>query len=336
VEDGDARCSPQTDDGTAQSRHGGSDGVDLRRPATEEGAMISLTELHKDAVTRDGVGSTARTRHRSIGALVRRHPLVSFFVLSCLLSWWAVVPFAMGLSPVPVAGFGPFLAALIVLALTEGRVGVRALLRSMVTWRVPVRAYVLAIGLPLLLSGSAIVADLALGAEMPSSSDLAAWSVIPVAALLFLLVPGIGGAWEEPGWRGYALPRLERIFGAVTGPLVLGVLWVVWHGPLFFAGQIIWTDVLVIVAASVVIASVFHTARESVLVVMIMHATNNAVGGGFASQLFHGADLTRLGLLTALAWWSVAAVVIIRTRRSSREIPHVLGGSPSRRSLADD
>jgi uncharacterized protein len=264
---------------------------------------------------------TASVDHPAEGGgvlgLVRRRPLVSFFVLACLLSWWPAALYAAGASPVPVAGFGPFLAALAVLGMTHGRSGVGALLRSMIQWRAPRRAYLLAIGLPLLLSGSAIVANLALGAADPSAGDLAAWTGIPVTALLVLLIPGVGGAWEEPGWRGFALPRLERHLGAIAGPLVLGVLWVLWHGPLFLAGQIHWTDVLVVTAASVVIAAVFHTARESVLVAMVMHATNNAVGGGYASQLFHGADQDRLGLLTAVAWWLVAAGVIVSIRRRS-------------------
>jgi membrane protease YdiL (CAAX protease family) len=254
----------------------------------------------------------------------RRRPLSTFFVLSCLLSWWPAVLYLMGLSPLPMASFGPFLAALVVLGMTGGRAGVLALLRSMVTWRVPPRAYLLATGLPLLFSGSAIVANLAWGAAEPAAADLAAWTTIPGTALLVLLIPGIGGAWEEPGFRGYALPRLEKRFGLMSGPLVLGVLWVVWHAPLFLAGQILWTDVLVIVGASVVIASVFHTGRESVLVVMVMHATNNAVGGSYASQLFQGADETRLGLLTAVAWWLGAAAVLCRTRRAAhRDAAHV-------------
>ncbi|HSF99104.1 MAG TPA: type II CAAX endopeptidase family protein [Ornithinibacter sp.] len=248
--------------------------------------------------------------------LVGRRPLTSFFLLSCLLSWWPALLYSMGASLVPVASFGPFLAALIVLGATRGRAGVRALFRSMIAWRVPRRAYLLAIGLPLMFSGAAILANLAWGAE-PSASDLATWTSIPVTALFVLLVPGIGGAWEEPGFRGFALQRLEERFGVMAGPLVLGVLWVVWHGPLFLVGQILWTDVLVIVAASVVIASVFHTARESVLVAMIMHATNNAVGGSYASQLFDGIDQTRLGTLTALAWWLGAAVVLVRMKHAA-------------------
>jgi uncharacterized protein len=247
---------------------------------------------------------------------IRRRPLLSFFLLACLLSWWPAVLYAVDASPLPIASFGPFLAALIVLALTGGRSAVWGLLRSMVTWRVPRRAYLLAIGLPLAFSGCAVIANLAWGAE-PPAGGLATWTAIPTTALFVLLVPGVGGAWEEPGFRGFALPRLEQRFGAMTGPLILGVLWVLWHAPLFLVGQILWTDVLVIVAASVVIASVFHTARQSVLVVMIMHATNNAVGGSYASQLFDGADQTRLGILTAVAWWLGATAVLITMKRSS-------------------
>lgn len=55
----------------------------------------------------------------------------------------------------PVAGFGPFLAAAIVLGVTQGRSGVGRLIRSMVKWRVPARAYVAALTVPPLVSGSA-------------------------------------------------------------------------------------------------------------------------------------------------------------------------------------
>jgi uncharacterized protein len=62
---------------------------------------------------------------------VRRHPLIWFAVLSIVLSWWAWPLYSLGLIPVPVASFGPFLAALIVLGVTEGRSGIVGLLRRM-------------------------------------------------------------------------------------------------------------------------------------------------------------------------------------------------------------
>jgi membrane protease YdiL (CAAX protease family) len=252
-----------------------------------------------------------------VGRLIGRSPLVGFLVLSCLLSWWpgALQVAQLHVPGPPVTGVGPFLAAVIVLSVTQGRAGVGRLLRSMVTWRIPGRAYLAGFGLPPLVCGAAILGTLALGAAPPDVTDLALWTSIPILLLILLLIPGIGGAWEEPGWRGFALGGLEQRFGVLAGPLVLGVFWVFWHAPLFWTGDILWPDVVVVVAASVVVAAVFHSGRDSVLIAMVFHATNNAVGGGYASQLFHGSDRTTLGLLTAAGWWLVAGAVLMRSRR---------------------
>jgi len=273
--------------------------------------------------------------------LAARRPLVLFLVLTALLSWWPWPLHGIGLSPLPIAGFGPFLGAVAVLWLRDGRAGVGRLLRSMVRWRVPARAYLFAIGTPLLISGAAVGVNLALGADLTAPLGLA--TGIPATMLLLLLVPGIGGAWEEPGFRGFALGRLEARFGPMVAPLVLGVIWVAWHLPLFMTGQILPTDVIMIIAASVVIAAVFHLGRDSVLIAMLMHATNNAVGGEFASQLFAGVDNARLGWLTAACWCAVAATVLAvqqHRRSGSRATLRGLslqteGGSVPSRALDD-
>lgn len=73
-----------------------------------------------------------------VQSLVRRHPVITFFALACALSWWVVLLYRTDVSDVPIAGFGPVLAAVVVLALTQGRPGLGRLFRSMVRWRVPV------------------------------------------------------------------------------------------------------------------------------------------------------------------------------------------------------
>ena len=222
--------------------------------------------------------------------LIRRTPLVSFLILSCLLSWW---PGGLQAAGVNVPGSTRDRRRAVPgrrdRARSDARPpGIGRLLRSMIQWRAPRRAYLAAVGLPLLVSGTAIVLTVALGATRPSGSDLALGMNIPIVMLLVLLIPGTGGASEEPGWRGFALGRLERKFGVLAGPLVLGGFWVFWHAPLFGTGDILWPDVLVVVAASVVISAVFHAGRDSVLIAMLCHAMNNAVGGSYASPLFHG------------------------------------------------
>lgn len=247
---------------------------------------------------------------------VQRRPLTWFLVLTCALSWWMWPLQAVWPAAPPIASFGPFLAALVVLSLTQGRRGVRDLLQRMIRWRVPLRSHVLAIGLPVIVTSTAIAATVAAGAPVPS---LDGWMEIPVALLLVMLVPGLGGAWEEPGLRGYALPLLERRYGWLVGPLLLGAFHALWHLPLFVAGDILPTDILVIIAASVVFASMMHISRESVLIAMLLHATNNAMSGEFASQLFTGSDKVMLGWLTAAGWWVVAGVAIaLRIRRGAQ------------------
>jgi uncharacterized membrane protein AbrB (regulator of aidB expression) len=72
----------------------------------------------------------------TITSVVKRHPLVTFFVLAFGLSWLAAIPYALGLFPVPILTFGPSLAAVIVAALAGGRAGLRELLSRCVRWRV--------------------------------------------------------------------------------------------------------------------------------------------------------------------------------------------------------
>ena len=100
---------------------------------------------------------------------VRRHPLIWFAGLSLLLSWWAWPLYGLGLLPIPVAPFGPFLAALIVLAVTEGKSGVIGLFRRMGRWRVNVIWYLIALATPVVLSAVAILINIALGAEAQPS-----------------------------------------------------------------------------------------------------------------------------------------------------------------------
>jgi membrane protease YdiL (CAAX protease family) len=253
----------------------------------------------------------------AVAASVRRRPLTWFLVLTCALSWWGW-PFQATVwsQGPPIASFGPFLAALVVLSLTQGRDGVRGLLVRMVRWRVPARSYALAVGLPVVVTAAAVAATVAAGAPTPS---LDGWAEIPVVLLLVLLVPGLGGAWEEPGLRGYALGVFEGRFGWLGGPLLLGAFHALWHLPLFVTGDILATDVPMIIAASVVIASVMHSARDSVLIAMLIHATNNAVAGEYASQLFTGTDKSHLGWFTATGWWVVAGIASARrVRRDAR------------------
>ena len=142
---------------------------------------------------------------------------------------------------------GPFLAAIITAAVVGGRKGLRAYFRRLIQWRVGVGWYVLAFLAP--VAGWAIVAyvNVLLGAAPPSPAQLASWSSIITATLIFLVNP-FTGALEEPGWRGYALPLLLRRHSALVASAMLGVMWTVWHVPLFVTGLIPWPDAAMVFA----------------------------------------------------------------------------------------
>jgi membrane protease YdiL (CAAX protease family) len=246
-------------------------------------------------------------------SVVRSHPLVTFFVLAYALSWWGWILYAFNPDLPPIASFGPFLAALLVLAITSGKAGIMGLLRRMVRWRVGPEWYVVALLLPVVITLAATVLNVLLGAQAPSSAELGGWTGLVPGFFLLLLIPGIGGAWEEPGWRGYALPQLQAERSALSASLILGVLWAFWHLPLMVVGQINWSDIVLVIAVSVVFAWVFNNAEGSVLIAMMMHAMNNSISGNFFSPMFSGADSVRQSWLLAVLWWVVAIVVVVAT-----------------------
>jgi uncharacterized protein len=245
-------------------------------------------------------------------SVVRRYPLIVFFVLAYVFSWWTWPLYAFGLSPSPIIAFGPFLAAILVLALTTGKGGVVTLLRRMVRWRVRPVWYAVALLLPVAISGGAALLNVVvLGASAPSPAELGAWSGLVPTFFLLLLVPGTGGAWEEPGWRGYALPKLQGGHSALLASLILGVVWAFWHLPLMVIGQIHLSDPVFIVAWTVVLTWVFNNTNGSVLIAMLMHNIHNVISGGYFSAMFSGADWVRQGWLLVALWCAVAAIVVV-------------------------
>ena len=246
-------------------------------------------------------------------SLIRRHPLIAFFVLAFALSWWSWILYAFGLYPAPIASFGPFLAALVVLAITQGKSGIGGLLRRMVRWRVGIRWYAVALLLPVGIALAATALNVLLGAQAPSAADLGGWTGLFSTFALVLLIPGTGGTWEEPGWRGFALPRLQAGRSALVASLILGAVWALWHLPLVVAtGQMGGWDIVIIMAWTLVLTWVYNGTGGSVLIVMLFHAMFNTVSGSFISPLaFSGADSVRQSWLLAAVWCAVAVAVVM-------------------------
>jgi membrane protease YdiL (CAAX protease family) len=270
--------------------------------------------------------------------VVRRRPLIVFFVLAYAFSWWPWPLYALGLSPSSIIGFGPFLGALVVLALTSGKAGVLGLLKRMVRWRVRPVWYAVALLLPVGVPLVATVLNVLLGAQAPSSVELGAWPNLIPTFFLLLLIPGIGGAWEEPGWRGYATPKLQASRSALPASLILGVVWAFWHLPLMVTGVIPWSDIAYVTVQSVVYAWLFNNTGGSVLLVMLFHTMNNVISGGFFHAMFSGAEWVMMGWLLVALWSAVAIAVVVATgpehlsrKHDKQTFPPPEGATPASR-----
>ena len=271
----------------------------------------------------------------SLTSVVKRRPIVAFFVLAIALSWWGWILYAFGLSPTPIASFGPFLAALVVLAVTRGRTGMVSLLGRMVRWRVGFHWYAVALLLPIGVTLVAVLSNVFLfGAQAPSSAELGGWSNLFTLFPILLLIPGMGGAWEEPGWRGFALPSLQAGRSALVASLILGVLWAFWHLPLLMTGQMSWWDIVNIMGSTIVLTWVFNSTGGSVLIVMLFHAMNNTISGHFFSRMFSGADSANQSLMLAAVWCAVALAVVVATGPAHLSRKHRKQEEPPKREPA--
>jgi hypothetical protein len=125
-------------------------------------------------------------------------------------------------------GAGPLFAALFVTWVTEGKHGVRILWEQATNWRIGVRWYVVAFMLPIVLSAVSLGIGLIVGnGTIDFTPKLPFTYFLP----LFLYMVVFTGITEEPGWRGFALPRLQHRYTAERASWILGPLWGLWHFP---------------------------------------------------------------------------------------------------------
>src|SRR5918997_5437857 len=148
-------------------------------------------------------------------SVVKRHPIVTFFVLTYAISW--------GFLPIESVRFmpaGPFFAALIVIPLTQGWAGLKELGLRLIRWRVRWYWYVVALGLPLAVFLATAGLNVAAGAGGP----LVAFSPLTPFLMLFavrLVNPADGPLGEHPGWNGVALPGLQATLSPLASTAIL-------------------------------------------------------------------------------------------------------------------
>jgi membrane protease YdiL (CAAX protease family) len=169
-----------------------------------------------------------------------------------------------------------------------------------------------AIGLPLVLQLAAVLINPLLGAPGPSWGAIPPLGEVAVWVALFLVFSGPLG--EEPGWRGFALPRMLERQGALAASLLLGVLWSAWHLPLGLVGDPTVYGSINTVLAAVVFTWLWQNTGGSVLLAILMHASHqNSVR--YLGRTYEGVDQAQQQWIAVTLWALVAlAIVLIHGR----------------------
>jgi len=227
--------------------------------------------------------------------LAQKYTLTVFFALAIGLTWvfmitdalgsHGILPFRLPLPLMVVMGYMPTLAAVLVTYWTKGGDGVKALLKKLTIARVGLGWYLFAIfgmiGVYVLaifiynLSGaghSSFISE--------SAPDVQLWQLALMSIPMFIVIGLVNG--EELAWRGFAMPRLQARHNALTSSIIMGLLWSLFHLPLFFtktgSSQ---TDMsfpsftVSTVSITVLYTWLLNNTRGSVLLAYLFHAAQN-------------------------------------------------------------
>ncbi|WP_300265669.1 CPBP family intramembrane glutamic endopeptidase [Microbacterium sp.] len=280
---------------------------------------------------------------RTIRGAIARHPLISFFALANALSWLAWMPYILSNSGLglwdydfpallgttqlvgvlPGAYLGPITSALLVTAIVDGRAGLRRWGARLWRWRVNWRWYALALlGMPLAI----IVGGFVFSGGTVQAPPVEALVLFVPALMLQMVTTGLA---EEPGWRDFALPRLQARFSPLAASFVLGPLWALWHMPLFLTewGGFPNSTLLHVasfigfcIAFNIVMSWVFNRTNQSLPISMLLHVGVNNTVSVLVPVMFPTMT-TELNSLMLLVIASIMAAAIVIATRGRLGVP---------------
>ncbi len=232
--------------------------------------------------------------HPALRHKVQTHPLWTFYLLAFGISWAGWIPAlaaTRGLTWFQAPGWklalvlpatGPAVAAALTLRLAGDTRTAGERWRRLFVWRVRLRWYLVALGGPLILWIAVREVNQAwfhVSSVAPVNRPFSDW-------LVFAGLSALANPWEEVGWRGFALPRLQARYHAVIASGLVGVLWAAWHLPLFFlppgpmsmAALAFWPWSLGLIARSFLLTWLYNRANRSVLITALFHVSHNVCG----------------------------------------------------------
>ncbi|HKJ39080.1 MAG TPA: type II CAAX endopeptidase family protein [Anaerolineales bacterium] len=260
--------------------------------------------------------------------VIRFPQIIQFFLLSFLISWflWGLLiffPETMGemYFLIIFGAFGPFAAAAILTRYHQGKDETKKWRQDILRLRGRLRWHLLGgLGIPLLIAFVHIIVY-AIIRGLPHLQNDPPWywlvPAIPVNVyVVFVYSSGFG---EEPGWQGYAMPRLLKIFSPIIACIIFGVLWALWHTPLYFTplwegNEPLYLMMLYTPPLAVILTWLTQKARGSVMPAVFLHHATNLYGSYLmGTEIFSEPLDLNFSEVKTIIYWMVALTIIWRT-----------------------
>jgi membrane protease YdiL (CAAX protease family) len=246
-----------------------------------------------------------------ITAFIKRHPQITFWGIAWSTSFFgfymrALYPSDLWLFFI----YGSFLGGALVTGIADGREGLKTYFSRIVRWRVGIKWLIIALFTPLVLRLIASGLTIATGAKIVENAQLPGLGDAVFGFLFILIVVALG---EEPGFRGFALPRLLEGRSALSASLILGVLHTIWHLPLFITGEdAAIPTTLIIISGAILNTWLFNKTNGSVFIAMFLHASVNLWVDVF-NPFFSAADVQKLTVWLAVAFVAMGILLPLLT-----------------------
>lgn len=252
--------------------------------------------------------------------------LVTYFLLAYLISWTIWLPLyghIFGLTNLPtlpfhhgLGGLGPLIASFLSTLIFSSKTGLNQILKKCIQIR-PFIYLTIALLSPFLLASIATIINYFIDKSPINLSGLLTCKEFPQFNLLTFFIYNLifFGFGEEVGWRGFALPKFQEKFNALTSSIVLTVFWAIWHWPLFFyrpgytsmdfTGIIGWTFSLL--TGSILLTWFYNSSRKSILICAIFHST---IDIAFTADLADKNIVNYMGFLITI--WGILTIIIFK------------------------
>lgn len=243
-------------------------------------------------------------------------PIVLFFLLTFATSWgWSLMIYflpdvyylqsydslvgVLATLFVGIQAFGPTLSALIITGYFEGKKGLQHYAKSLLKFKVKYYWYLLVFFLPIFVYSLPVVFSLAMG--NPSNHDyfnMSLWGVTLATIISNIFFAALA---EEPGWRGYALPKMNQQFRPIISGTIIGVIWAFWHLLFYVFGSRPWSTfpqfIFTVTVISCLYTWIYQKTKSIPLMIIfhVMHNLSNTVFINYHNPLWGG--IIYLGIL---------------------------------------